>query len=507
LSHVIGKHFAHRRPLEKLYVTWLEALTRYWHDIAAWTGVIDGVMIVVVVPWVLAIKKEAISAIAWCLLVVLLPIFGALLFVMFGYQSVHRPLQRKQRHRREFRVKNRAGRNPVHVEADQAEDPDHTWEGMGRLARRLDAYPVTNGNRVAFYSEGKPAFDEMLAAIRGAKHHVHLEFFIFQYDTLGRQFLDLLAEKAKQGIEVRLLYDAMGSRKLGWWRLRNLRRAGGKHAAFLSLNPFRKRIQVNLRNHRKILVVDGSVAYTGGLNIGDEYLGKNKRLGHWRDSSLRIEGPAVESLQRTFLEDWDFATGESLEGDAYFRAEAKAGKDEVQVIESGPDQAVKAIREIYLHAVFKARRRLWITTPYYVPDQGLRDALCLAGLTGIDVRLLLPMEADHTAVHYASLYYVRDLLDSGVKVYQYTNGFIHSKVWLADGEWASIGTANLDNRSLSLNFEVNCLIYSTERIVELEEQFERDLEQSIRIDPAVFAKRPWGGKLAENFFRLFSPVL
>jgi cardiolipin synthase len=488
-------------------VTWSGAFVHYWQDITAWTAVIDAALIIVVIPWVLSIKKEAISAIAWCLLVVLLPIFGVLLFVLFGYQSVHRPLKRKRRHRESFRVRNPAGRHPVHAEAGRAENPDETWEGMGRLASRLDAYPLTGGNNLTFYSEGKPAFNDMLAAIRAAEQHVHLEFFIFQYDNLGRQFLDLLAEKAKQGVEVRLLYDAMGSRKLGRWRLRKLRRAGGRHAAFLSVNLFRKRFQVNLRNHRKIMVVDGKLAFTGGLNIGDEYLGLNKRLGHWRDTSMRIEGPAVESLQRIFIEDWDFAAGESLEGGAYFRADAEAGTDEVQVVQSGPDYEVKAIREIYFAAIFKAHQRLWITSPYYVPDQGLRDALCLAGRSGIDVRLILPFTADHRGVHYASSYYLTDLLAAGVKVYMYTNGFIHSKVWLADGSWASVGTANLDNRSLLLNFEVNCLIYTSRVVAELEKQFERDLEQSFRLDAKTFAKRPLTNKLAENFFRLFSPVL
>ena len=203
-------------------MTWTETLVHYWQDIAAWTGVIDALMIVIVVPWVLSIKKEAISAIAWCLTVILLPIFGAILFVLFGYQSVHRPLKRKVQHRRQFRVRNPAGRTALHAEADQTEDPDETWEGMGRLARRLDAYPVTAGNKLTFYAEGRPAFDDMFVAIRAAQHHIHLEFFIFQYDGLGKQFLDLLADKAKQGVEVRFLYDAMGSRKLGRWRLRKL---------------------------------------------------------------------------------------------------------------------------------------------------------------------------------------------------------------------------------------------------------------------------------------------
>jgi cardiolipin synthase len=485
----------------------LDTLATYWQEITAWTALIDAVLIITVIPWVLAIKKEAISAIAWSLLVIFVPIFGAFLFVLFGYQSVHRPLRRKQRHRQKFRERNPTGPPGVHAESGESQDPDDTWEGMGRLARRLDAYSVTTGNRLALYSEGQPAFDDMLAAIRAAESHVHLEFFIFQYDTLGREFLDLLAEKAKAGVEVRLLYDAMGSRQLGWWRLRTLRRAGGRYAAFLPVNPLRRRIQINLRNHRKILIVDGKVAFTGGLNIGDEYRGMSRRLGHWRDTSAKIEGPAVESLQRIFIEDWDFAAGETLDAENYFAADPKAGLDAIQVIQSGPDQEVKAIREMYLAAVYKAHQRLWVTSPYYVPDQGLRDALCMSGRTGIDVRLILPYEADHTSVFYASRYYLQDLLDAGVKVYLYTNGFIHAKVWLADGKWASVGTANLDNRSLLLNFEVNCLLYTPQTVAALEEQFERDLKDSIRLDPKVYARRPLGTKIAENFFRLFSPVL
>jgi cardiolipin synthase len=488
-------------------VNWWDAIVTYWKEITAWAAVIDGLLIVFIVPWILAIKKESISALAWCLLVIVLPIFGAIFFVLFGYQNVYRPLKRKRRHRRVFRATNPAGRHPVHAEAEQAEDVDRTWEGMGRLASRLDAFPLTDGNQLTFYTEGRPAFDDMFEAIRAAKHHIHVEFFIIQYDNLGRQFLDLLTEKAKQGVQVRLVYDAMGSRRMGWWRLRKLRQAGGRHEAFLPVSLLRRRIQINLRNHRKIVVVDGKVAFTGGLNIGDEYLGLNHYLGHWRDTSVRILGPAVESLQRVFIEDWDFASGESLEGDEYFQAEPQPEGVDVQVIQSGPDQEVKSIREIYFAAMFKARRSLWITSPYYVPDQGLRDALCLAGLSGIDVRLLLPYRADHYAVHFAGLYYLRDLLDAGVKVYQYTNGFIHSKVWLADGKWASVGTANLDNRSLLLNFEVNCLIYTPSVVAELEAQFQRDLEQSIQLDAQVFAKRPMPEKMIENVCRLFSPVL
>jgi cardiolipin synthase len=487
-------------------VSWSEVLGIYWREITTAVAVLNTVSVVVVIPWVLAIKREAISAVAWCLLVLLVPLFGALMFVMFGYQYVHRPLLRKRRHRRSYREHHGPDAAPKHAEAEAAGDPDRTWEGMARLALRLDAFPLTTGNKGTLYHEGQAAYDAMLEAIRAAEHHVHLEFFIIQPDASGRRFMEVLAEKAKQGVEVRVLYDAMGSRGLRWWFLRPLKKAGGQYAAFLPVSLLRRRIQVNLRNHRKILVVDGKVGFTGGFNIGEEYLGKVAKFGYWRDTHLRLEGPAVESLQRVFIEDWDFAYGEALKGGAYFRAE-RAGDWPVQIVQSGPDQELKSIREVYFAAALKARKRLWITSPYYVPDQGLRDALCMAGRSGIDVRLLFPYRPDKYLPFFAAHYYFSDLLEAGVKVYQYTKGFVHAKVWLADGQWASVGTANLDNRSLLLNFEVNALIYAPKAVAELEEQFKRDLETSIRLEPRAFAERPLSGRLAENACRLLSPVL
>ena len=235
-----------------------------------------------------------------------------------------------------------------------------------------------------------------------ARHHIHAEFYIFDYDSVGKEFLALLTQKAKEGVEVRLLYDAMGTRGLAKRRLKEFTAAGGKHAAYLPVNIWRRRFQVNLRNHRKILVVDGKVAFTGGMNIGDDYLDRGP-LSPWRDTQVRIDGPSVESLQRIFIEDWDFAYGESIKGAVYFGAEPRPDGCTVQVIQSGPDQDVKGIREVYFAAAFKARHRLWITTPYYVPDAGLRDALCMAGRSGIDVRLLLPPTAPITGSSFMPL--------------------------------------------------------------------------------------------------------
>lgn len=504
-------------------MTWWQTLEWSWEEITAWSAVLDAIVTAATIAWVLTIKKEPTSAMAWCLLVLFVPILGALLFVLLGYQHVHRPLMRKRRHMTHFRQRHPTGRQEAtpgpadRVPAsssgrDGGNEPDTSWEGMGRLAQRYDAFPVTSGNQVAFYREGMSAYDAMLEAISLARHHVHLQTFIFRPDATGQMFLDVLTEKAREGIEVRLLYDAMGTGRLGQvFRLGKFLRpflaAGGKCSAFLPLNPLRRHIQVNLRNHRKILVVDGRIGFTGGLNIGDEYLGKNPHFGYWRDTHLRVEGPAVAGLQRLFIEDWDFASNEHLKGSDFYPQLGEEGSHAVQVIHSGPDQTLKSIREIYFAAILRARQRLWIATPYFVPDAGILDALRLAGYKGIDVRLLGLFRPDKWLPYLAGRYYWADVMEAGVKVYQYTRGMMHSKVMLVDGQWASVGTANLDNRSMHLNFEVNCLFYSPEIVAELEESFRKDLETAIRLDPAVFSNRPFPGRLMENACRLLSPVL
>jgi len=270
--------------------------------------------------YVLMTKKNSTSAVAWCLLVFFLPLLGPFVFLLFGYQHVNRPLLRKRRHKRLFQRKPAATRADLPL--DPAGLPGHTEDTvrsagdrvavLARLARSFGAYTATPGNQITFYESGQPAFDAMLEAIRSARHHIHLEYFIFQPDATGHLFLETLARKAREGVEVRLLYDAMGSRRLHRWRLWRLRKAGGKCSVFLPLNLLRRRIQINMRNHRKILVIDGRVAFTGGLNIGDEYLGKNPRYGFWRDTHLRIVGPAAADLGQSFVDFWKGRVKESM---------------------------------------------------------------------------------------------------------------------------------------------------------------------------------------------------
>jgi len=490
-----------------------ENLWKYWDDIVDWMpaliAFLDVVLTMTMLAWVLMTKPDSTSAVAWCLLIIFLPFVGSLLFYLFGYQHVNRPLRRKRRHKERYQQPLQPGE-----EGAPSEGLSALGEGLTQLAQRFGAHRLTAGNHVDFYHQGQPAFDAMVEAMRAARHHIHLETFIFQPDATGHLFLEALVQKAKEGVKVRLLYDAMGSLRLHRETLAPLRAAGGKVAVFLPLNPLRRRLQINMRNHRKIFVVDGQVGFIGGLNVGDEYLGKVPRFGFWRDTHLRLQGPAVADLQRVFIEDWDFAAGErvvsSAEPDAtrrYFPPASGGGPYPLQVIESGPDREMKGIREIYFAAILKAQRRVWIASPYFVPDAGLRDALQLAGYLDVDVRLLGQFHPDKWIPQFAARYYWDQVLAAGVKVYQYTGGMMHSKVVLVDDDWASVGTANLDNRSLHLNFEVNCLIYAQEAVAELEKAFLRDLEQAIRLDRTVYARRPFPGRLLENACRLMSPVL
>jgi cardiolipin synthase len=492
-------------------MSWSEQLEPYWELITAAGAILGPVLSALTIGFILVSKKNSTSAVAWCLLVFFLPIIGPLFFLLFGYQHVKIPLTRKRRHLRLFASKLPRQRAEATRGSSQAASLDTQsaapWEEVSRLARRFGAFPVTTDNQVKFYEEGQPAFDDMLQAIRNARHHVHLETFIFRPDQTGKLFLDALTQKAKEHVQVRLLYDAMGTHRLPRRLLHPLHRAGGHSSLFLPINPLRRRIQINMRNHRKILVVDGQTAFAGGLNIGDEYRSASPRFGFWRDTHCKLEGQAVAGLQRIFIEDWDFAAGENLYADEYFPPAPGSGSCPVQVIDSGPDREQKPIREIYFAAMLRARKRLWIASPYFIPDAGLMDALCLAGYLGVDVRLLTQDHPDKWIPLFAARYYLEEVLNAGIKVYQYTKGMMHSKVVLVDGEWGSVGSANLDNRSMHLNFEANCLIYSPDAVAELEEAFRHDLQFAIRLERHAYRRRPLASRLLDNACRLLSPIL
>ncbi|HEV3386651.1 MAG TPA: cardiolipin synthase [Gemmata sp.] len=475
---------------------------RFWQDITGWALLFYLLLTLGTFCLVLHTKRETMSAIAWSLTVLLFPLFGAFLFFVFGSQSITRPLMRKQQKKSAYK------RISGSADGRVSDDVPARWDRLAKLGQHGDGFPVTGGNSVTLYHEGRLAFDAMLEAIRAAQNHVHIQFFIFRSDASGARFIDALCECARRGVEVRFLYDSVGSYSLSRQLLRKLAEAGGRYAAFLPiLNPL-YRFRVNLRNHRKILVVDGRVGFTGGFNIGDEYLGLARKFGPWRDTFIRVEGEGVHGLQRVFQEDWHFATEEAVHGERYTpKFEKPPGTALLQVVHSGPDSSYKAIRETYFAGILHARKRVWIASPYFVPDAGLKDALILAAWSGVDVRLLGLFRPDKWLPFLAARFYWTDVLEAGVKVYQYSPGMMHSKIVMVDGEWASIGTANMDNRSLLLNFEVNYQLFDGPSIAELEQHFLADLDSSVRVDTQVFSERPFISKLAENASRLLSPIL
>jgi cardiolipin synthase len=475
-------------------------LSENWPHVAAALSVLNVVLIVVFLPWVLLSKKDAPATVAWCLLVLFLPVLGSLLFWGLG----HNYLLHRVRHQR---GKWGGHRKQVPHPNGPPQPDDLASSDFGELAERVNAYPLRRGNALTVYHETEQAYNALLAAIAEARQYVHLEYFILRSDATGDRLVELLSHKAKEGVEVRLLYDAMGCLHLKRRTLRRLVEAGGQASAFLPINPFHSLIRINLRNHRKITVVDGRIGFTGGMNIGDEYLGKSPHFGYWRDSFLRLEGPAVSDLQRVFAEDWEFARHETLDETTYDPSQPPAGDVSVQIADSGPDQELNTIREIYFLAVVSARRRLWIASPYLVPDNGLFDALRAARYRGVDVRILTLLRPDHYISYYAGLYYAADLLPYGVKIYLYRKGMMHAKLMMVDGRWGMIGSANLDNRSLHLNFEVGCMLYDEDQVEKLEEVYQHDLEDAVPLDQDILEKRSLAARALSNACRLFTPAL
>ena len=454
---------------------------------------------------VLKRKKEPVSALAWILAIVFLPYLGALIFILFGYTHIERPLSRKKFQRKHFRRKSHFSDN-----LDQSEKIGmKRWESLTRLMTDICGFPVSGGNGVELYTEGRSTYAAMFEAIDQAEKEICLQTYILKNDKVGKNFIRRLARKAQQGVQIKLIYDAIGSHGLPKRFLRPLLNAGGKAYPFLPVNILRRRFQVNLRNHRKLLITDGKVGFVGGLNIGKEYIGEEPARGFWRDTHMRIIGPAVKSLLYVFAEDWNFASGEEFDTEGYNPdRDSREGGTLLQVVNGGPDQKHKAIQKWYHAATSRARKKLWIATPYFIPDETLVDGLRTAALMGVDVRLLTQgYPPEQWLTYFAARYYWEDMLDAGVRIWQYNKGMLHAKVFLVDGELASVGTANFDIRSLELDFEVNCVIFSRGIIKDLEEQFSRDLEDSAEVKKEEFEKRNGWVQAAENACRLFSPLL
>ena len=363
----------------------------------------------------------------------------------------------------------------------------------------------TDNNNVKLFFNGVTKFDEMLKDIRHAKRFIHLEYYIIRNDETGQRLIEALAEKAAQGIDVRLLADGMGCLFTPRRLFKPLVKAGGHVAYFLSPHF----IRINFRNHRKICVLDGCIGYIGGLNIGNEYLGLVKHFGYWRDTHVKLKGNAVKQLELRFLMDWNFCSPDDIKfSDGFFPNVKSSGSGvSMQIVSSGPDTAQHNILNAYIKMISEANNTIYIQSPYFVPDSSIFDALRIAALSGIDVRIMIPCKRDHPFVYWASLSYLGELVELGAKCYKYEKGFVHSKIIMTDSLVCSIGTANMDIRSFKLNFECNAFIYDKTITKRLEEQFIRDINDSTRIEYDWYIARGNITKIRESVSRLLSPLL
>ncbi|HHQ49040.1 MAG TPA: cardiolipin synthase [Acidobacteria bacterium] len=378
-------------------------------------------------------------------------------------------------------------------------------EGAVRAAERLAEVPALRGNTVSLLIDGEATFRSIFEGIDGARRYVLVQFFIVRDDELGRRLQAKLMAKARDGVEVLFIYDEVGSHDLPRGYVDTLREAGVQIYDFHTQKGPHNRFQINFRNHRKIVVVDGHTAWIGGHNVGDEYLGKGP-LGHWRDTHVRIEGPAALAVQLSFVEDWHWATGRIPEVDWTPDHIAENGVD-VLILPSGPADQLETAGLIFTHAINTARHRIWISSPYFVPDEAVMAALQLAGLRGVDVRILIPDEPDHMLVYLAAFSYVELASQTGVRIFRYQDGFLHEKVMLIDDQVASVGTANFDNRSFRLNFEITAFVEDPRFASEVERMFRKDFASSREMQPSDFDDRPYWFRLGVRLAHLASPVL
>ncbi len=456
-------------------------------------------------PVVLLFKKrQPVSSVAWMLTIVFIPIGGAVLFLLFGINRIERRKASKQRSAEQL-----AEQCPQQSEHDrQPRDADRLeTRRLMRLAQRLtDAWP-TFGNDIELLTDTNRTLGLIEQALLSARESIHLEYYIWQADRTGTRFRDLLIRKAREGVHVRFLYDGFGSFWLTKRFLRPMREAGIQIATFLPGQSFRERWSLNLRNHRKIVVVDGRVAFTGGMNIGDEYIGRSAVSGFWRDAHLRVIGPEVWRHQLVFAEDWYFATGEVLPDTESFPPPAATGTVTAQTVSGGPENELSVFQALMLAAINEAQERVLIVTSYFAPPTAIVVALENAALRGVRVRLLLSGRGNHFLTLLAGRSIYDSLLRVGVEISEYQRGLLHSKTLTIDGHWSLVGSANLDCRSLFLNFEAGMVLYDERLAQQLEQQFELDMQDSNLINPEVWDRRPWFHIVGENLCRLFTPAL
>lgn len=490
---------------------------------AVWNWIFGNLLLINIILSIIIVffqRRDPKAVWTWLLVLYFIPVFGILFYLI---------LAQDYRKSKLFRIKEVEDRLHYSVrkqeiffreQSGKARD-DGIYDYLRLIRYNLNAGSsiLTVLNRVEIFKEGKEKFADLIGEIRKAESFIHIEYYIIRNDELFDLIAMELIRKARQGVEVRILADGMGSRFMPKKKWKALENEGVKIGIFFPAALGRINLRVNYRNHRKIVIIDGKIGYLGGLNIGKEYIGQDPKFGNWRDTHLKICGEAVASLGARFALDWNYASGENLFKEEKYRIvdpegtspEQEIAVEEnflcVQIITSGPDSRTRLIRDNYIELFNNAKDHIYIHTPYFVPDEAVMTALSMAARSGVDVRLMIPCMPDHPFVYSATLSWAGSLLEQGARVYTYEKGFLHAKSVMVDGCCACVGTANMDIRSFELNFEVNATIYDEATTQRLEANFLEDIENSRELTEEIYRGRSLIQRFKEQFSRLLSPLL
>ncbi|MCD8182894.1 MAG: cardiolipin synthase [Bacteroides sp.] len=458
-------------------------------------GAIIGTIIVIILD-----NRNPVKTMAWILMLMFLPVVGLVLYFFFG---------RSQRRVRIIGKKsyNHLLKKPMveHLSQQSSALPMSYSRLISLFRSTNQAFPF-DGNRVEVYTMGLSMLQSLLRELQKATQHIHMEFYIFEDDPIGRMVRDVLIDKARQGVEVRVIYDDVGCWHVPNYFFEQMREAGVEVRSFLKVRFSLFTSKVNYRNHRKIVVIDGRIGFVGGMNLAKRYM-RGFSWGIWRDTHLLLEGKAVHGLQTAFLLDWYFVDRTLITSACYFPKLDNYGTSLAQIVTSEPVGPWKDIMQGLMLAITGAKKYFYIQTPYFLPTEAVAIAMQTAALSGVDVRLMLPLRADNRLTHLGSCSYLADVLHSGVKVYFYKKGFLHSKMMVSDDELSTVGSTNIDFRSFEHNFEVNAFMYDTETALQMREIFLQDQRECEPVFLKNWVKRAWYRKAAESVVRLLAPLL
>jgi len=444
-------------------------------------------------------NSNPVKTISWIFAVVFFPLIGMLAYYMVG-RNIKKKRSKFKRWRDEFN-----NRHQRSFEFEETDSIYNTNRELKKLIYNIEHVPVLKGNEVEVYPSGKIKFEHLLKDIKEAKEHIHIFYYAIGDDTIGGKMKDELIEMVEKGVDIRLIYDGLGCNKTRHKYFREMEDAGVKVKTFLPLSFPRILRSINYRNHKKIVIIDGKIAYTGGINVKDEYI-NGLAWGKWNDTHFKIQGLGAHGLQSVFLADWYYVSGEYLDSDKYYPPVEVWGDSAVQIVNSEPLGLHSNVMEAMLSAISRAKKYVYIETPYFIPTASLMRMIQITAMSGIDVRLIIPRRSDNGSVQHASNTYIESLLRNNVKVYQYTAGFTHSKLMVIDDELVIAGSTNLDVRSLELHFETNIFIYDKKVAEIVKDIYFKDIQDSEEIELERWVKRPASTKFMEACFRLASPL-